>query len=244
MTRLAITALALLAAIVTACSPTADLRAVTVGGIQVANAADLLEQAEQTPPQTADIDERCFFTSFGDAEDISPLLRCGPKGNADKSRVGPWHALRLAARQEGDGIVLTIVDDFSIGWDLLPGESLVRPDDLEPLAPEGLPLPVATAFARGVNSLVGSLPLDFQRCMADEGYIVFDVSLVYDGMAQKLESEAIRAIGHDGHVTLSWLPVNVAAEAAATDRCIELIATIAGLDFERDTGTTVPATDS
>lgn len=242
MPRLALIPIALVA-VLAACSPAADTAPVTVGGLEVDNAADLLEAAEDRPPQTPDVADRCFFTVFGDGSDIAPLLRCGPKGNADKARVGPWHAMELQATETADGITLSLADDFSIGWDLLPGERLLRPDDLEPISPEGLPLPVATAFARGVNSLVGRLPLDYQRCMAEAGWIVFEIKLLYDGMATKRDDEVISNIGHSSHRTLSWGPIDVVAEATATEDCVREIAAAAGLGFERDDGDVVPSSD-
>lgn len=244
MTRSSVAVLMLAVTALAACSGPAQSNSITVDGDEVVNAVEILQLAEQAAPQTEGIEDRCFFSRLGDEDGVTPLLRCGPKGNADKTRIGPWHTMTVEVTDTHEGVTLGLADDFGIGWELLPGETLARPDDLQPIPREGLNLPVATAFSRGINSLVGQLPLEYQRCMAEEGFIVFEMELVYDGMAQKLDSETIQSIGHQRHVIVAWGEVDFGANVAATEKCIEQIATSAGVGFERDDGIPVPASDS
>lgn len=201
----------------------APVVAVTVNGVGIDEPGAILALGEQRLVRDDHEAARCYFSSFSDTNEIAPILRCGPARGANSSNLGPWLTVGLVATME-EPLTLGIDADFGRGWDLLAGERLFRPDGLAP-PPEGnTSLPPPTAFDRSANPIVRELPVDFQQCMHNRGWLVFRTEFLYDGGAQPQMFDDLANLEYVGHEPLSFGTIDEAANGAIATACVAEVA--------------------
>jgi hypothetical protein len=206
---------------------------IIVDGEPVTNAAEVLAFGEGRIPLDVRDLALCFFSVFDGRSDINPILRCGPELPRNTAFEGNWHTHELGAAPGEGGVVLSVEADLLRGWALLPGERVIRPDGAVPTEERSYVFSPVTATTTPPTGLPSTFPIDFQRCMAAAGFLVFEMRFLYDGDPYVHEGIAVREVRHLAHRTVSFDPTPP-SDDAATRACMAQIAAAYGMTAATD----------